>query len=112
MLQGEVFIEELSCEEKKIAGHLPLLLDHSISFSFSLHTNYFIAWCMEIPVSKYILFKLTTGDHQEIFCFVPLWKAVSRDNYIERLEGRNEEEKNIGQIKGNPSRRESFYRPA
>lgn len=32
---------------------------------------------MEIPVPEYILLKLTKGDHQEIFCCVPLWKAVS-----------------------------------
>lgn len=55
--------------KKKItAAHLPLLLNRSITFHLSVHTNCFIAWCMEIPIPEYTLFKLTKGDRQEIFC--------------------------------------------
>lgn len=69
----------LSFQEKIVAGHLLLLLDWSISFNLCLHTNYFIACCMEIPVPEYILFnyKMTKGNSQELFCSVAVWEAVS-----------------------------------
>lgn len=61
--KGRFLLKNYLVKKKKIAGHLPLLLNHFISFHFSPHENYFIAWCMEIPVPEYILFKLTKGDH-------------------------------------------------
>lgn len=73
-------MKNLHSFQEKIAGsHLPLLLDRSISFNLSLHTNYFIACCMEIPVLEYILFnyKMSKGNSQEIFRCVAVWEAVS-----------------------------------
>lgn len=75
--KGRFLLKNDLVKKKIIASDLPLLLYHSISSYFSLHTNYFIAWGIEIPVPEYMLFQLTKGDHQEIFCCAPLWKAAS-----------------------------------
>jgi len=60
LLQGKglkIFVTELAFFQKKIAAdHLPLLLDWSISFNLCLHTNFFIACCVEMPAPEYILF--------------------------------------------------------